>query len=115
MPAWQFSVFLWAAAIVFLHLSFTTFSTLGDHHALGWRLTQLKEMENLGAFSVREVKRAAAEESERERVFLCKKNSKSQSKRQSYPNKLSENYGKGAVRWGGRAEKEEQLVELEVD
>ena len=39
-----------------------TFSTLTEHQALGCRLTRSKEMKYLAAFSVREVKRAAAEE-----------------------------------------------------
>ena len=42
------------------------FFTSADHQALRWRFMRLKEMEDLAAFSVREVKRAAAEERERD-------------------------------------------------
>ena len=50
--------------------SFTTASsTSGDHQALGWRLMRPKGMEDLAAFKVREVKRAAAEERERDDYF----------------------------------------------
>ena len=49
-----------------LRLSLTTSSTSGDHHALGGRLMRPKEMEDLAAFKVKEVKRAAAEERERD-------------------------------------------------
>ena len=45
-----------------LRLLLTASSTLVDHQALGWRLMRPKGMENLAAFSVREVKRVAAEE-----------------------------------------------------
>ena len=53
-----------------LNFSLIASSTSADHQALGWRLTRPKAMEDLIEFSVREVKRAAAEE--RKRVFLCK-------------------------------------------
>ena len=49
-----------------------------------------KGMEDLTAFSVREVKRAAAEERDEYGIRL-QKDSESQSKRQSHPSKLSEN------------------------
>ena len=49
-----------------LHLSLTASSTSADHQTLGRRLMQPKEMEDLAAFSAREVKRAAAEERERD-------------------------------------------------
>ena len=49
-----------------LRLSLTASSTSADHRALGWRLMRPKGMENLAAISVREVKRAAAEERERD-------------------------------------------------
>ena len=42
----------------------TTSSTSADNQALGWRLMQPKGMEDLAAFSVREVKK---------RVFLCRR------------------------------------------
>ena len=45
-----------------LRLSLTTCSTSADHQALGGRLMRLKGMEDLAAFKVKEVKRAAAEE-----------------------------------------------------
>ena len=47
--------------------SFTNrFFTSADHQALGGRLMRPKGMEDLAAFIVREVKRAAAEERERD-------------------------------------------------
>ena len=46
---------------------------------------------------------------------LLQKDSESQSKKQSYPNELSENSRKGDVRWGERREKEGWLVELVGD
>ena len=48
-----------------------------------------KGMEDLAAFSAREVKRAAAEERERDEYFSAK-GSGSQSKKQSNPSELSE-------------------------
>ena len=45
-----------------LLLSITALFTSADHQALGWRLIRPKGMEDLTAFSAREVKRAAAEE-----------------------------------------------------
>ena len=50
-----------------LRLSLTALSISADHHALGWRLMRPKGMEDLAAFSAREVKRAAAEERERDK------------------------------------------------
>ena len=47
-----------------MSLSPTAPSTSADHQALGWRLMRPKGMENLAVFSVREVKRAAAEETD---------------------------------------------------
>ena len=44
----------------------TVSSTLADHQALGWRVMRPKRMEDLAAFSVREIKKAAAEERERD-------------------------------------------------
>ena len=49
-----------------LRLSLTASSTSADHQALGRRLMWPKGMEDLAAFKVREVKRAAAEERERD-------------------------------------------------
>ena len=49
-----------------LRLSLTACSTSADHQALGGRLMRPKGMEDLAAFSAREVKRAAAEETERD-------------------------------------------------
>ena len=49
-----------------LHLLLSASSTSADHQALGGRLMRLKGMENLAAFIAREVKRAAAEERERD-------------------------------------------------
>ena len=49
-----------------VRLSLTTSPTSANHQAFGWRLMQPKGMEDLAAFSVREVKRAAAEERERD-------------------------------------------------
>ena len=49
-----------------MRLSPTASSTSADHQALGWRLTRPKIMEDLAAFKAREVKRAAAEERERD-------------------------------------------------
>ena len=49
-----------------LLLSLTASSTSADHQVLGWRLMRPKGMEDLAAFSVREVKTVAAEERERD-------------------------------------------------
>ena len=49
-----------------LRLSPTTCSPSADGQALGGRLMRPKGMEDLAAFSAREVKRAAAEERERD-------------------------------------------------
>ena len=48
-----------------------------------------KGMEDLAVFSAREVKSAAAEETERDEYFSAD-NSEGQSKRQSHPSKVSE-------------------------
>ena len=50
------------ALTTFTRLSLTASSTSADHQTLGWRLMRPKGMESLDAFSMREVKRAAAEE-----------------------------------------------------
>ena len=50
-----------------LCLSVTALSTSADHQALGWRLIWPKGLEDLAAFSAGEVKRAAAEERERDK------------------------------------------------
>ena len=68
MKAWQSLSLLWAAAKA-LYLSLTAPSTLADHQALGGHLMRPKGMEELAAFSAREVKRAAAEERERGEYF----------------------------------------------
>ena len=47
-------------------LSLTACSTSADHQALGGRLMQPKEMEDLAAIKIREIKRAAAEDRERD-------------------------------------------------
>ena len=49
-----------------LRRSLTASFTLADHQALGWRLMRPKGMEDLATFSAREIKRAAAEERERD-------------------------------------------------
>ena len=49
-----------------LCLVLTASSTSADHQALGGRLMWPKGIEDLAAFSAREVKRAAAEERERD-------------------------------------------------
>ena len=49
-----------------MHLSLTTSSISADPQALEWRLMRPKGMEDVAAFSAREVKRAAAEERERD-------------------------------------------------
>ena len=49
-----------------LRFALTAPSTSADHQALGGRLMRPKGMEDLAAFSAREAKRAAAEESERD-------------------------------------------------
>ena len=49
-----------------------------------------KGMENLAAFSAREVKRAAAEERERDE-YSSAEDSESQSRRLSHPSELSKN------------------------
>ena len=71
----------------------------------------------MAAFNAREVKRAAAEESERERekTIPLQKDSEGQRKRQSHPKKLLENCRKEAICGGGRLEKERQLAELGDD
>ena len=64
-----------------------------------------KGMEDLAAFIAREVKRAAAEERERDE-YSSAEGQWSQSRRQSYPSELSENLNKGDARWGERPERE---------
>ena len=49
-----------------LRLSLIASSTSADHQALRGRLMRPKGMEDLAAFSAREVKRAAAEEREKD-------------------------------------------------
>ena len=49
-----------------LRLSLTAPSISADHYAFEWRLMRPKGMEDLAAFSGREVKRVAAEERERD-------------------------------------------------
>ena len=49
-----------------LRLSLTAFSASADHHAFEWHWMRLKGIESLAEFSVREVKRAVAEERERD-------------------------------------------------
>ena len=49
-----------------LRLSLNAPSTLADHKALGGRLMRPKGMEDLVAFSTREVKKAAAVERDRD-------------------------------------------------
>ena len=52
-----------------MRLSLTATSTSADHQASGGRLMRLKKMEDLAAFRVREKKRAAAEEKERDEYY----------------------------------------------
>ena len=52
-------------------LALTSLSTSADHQALGWRLMRPKGMEDLAAFSAREVKKAAAEERERDQYSFA--------------------------------------------
>ena len=54
------------------HLSLTTSSTSADNQVLEWRLMRPKGMEDLAAFSVRELKRAAAEERESDEYSSAK-------------------------------------------
>ena len=49
-----------------LCLTLTASPTSVDNYALGWRLIGLKGMKDFAAFSARKVKRAAAEERERD-------------------------------------------------
>ena len=49
-----------------LLLSLTASSNLADYQALEWRLMPPKRIEDLAAFSAREVKRVAADEKERD-------------------------------------------------
>ena len=49
-----------------LRLTPTACSTSADHQALGGRVMRPKGMEDLAAFSASEIKRAAAEERERD-------------------------------------------------
>ena len=52
---------------------------------------QPNKMENLAALCVREVKRAAAEERERDLYSFVERQCESQSKKQCRPNELSDN------------------------
>ena len=52
---------------------------------------------------------------EKETSIPLQKDSRSQSKKQSHPNELSENSRKGDICWGERPEKERRLVELVGD
>ena len=54
-------------------LSLITPSTSADHQALGGRLMRPKGMEDLATFNAREVKRAAAEERERDEYFSAER------------------------------------------
>ena len=47
-------------------LSLTASSTSADRQALEWRLLRPKEMKDLAAFNVREIKKVTAEERERD-------------------------------------------------
>ena len=47
-------------------ISLAALSSSEDHQALQWRLLRPKGMKDLASFSAREVKRAAAEERERD-------------------------------------------------
>ena len=70
-------------------------------------------MEDLAALSVREVKKAAAEEKETRIPF--QKDSENQIKKQSLSNNLSDNLRRGDVHWRERSEKEGRLVVLVGD
>ena len=73
------------------HVSFTShFFHFRRPPGLRWRLMLPKGMEDLAAFSAREVKRAAAGK-EKETSNPLQKDSESQSKRESLPSKLCEN------------------------
>ena len=54
-------------AVKVLRVSLTASSTSADYQAGDWHLMRLKEMEDLAAFNVKAVKRAAAEERERDK------------------------------------------------
>ena len=58
-----------------LNISFTltACSSSVDYNALSWHLMWPKEIENLATFSVREVKRAAAEERDRDNYSFCRR------------------------------------------
>ena len=74
--------------------SLTSFTSCFFHFSRppGFRLALMrrKVMENLVAFSVKEVKRAAAEKRERDEYFSAE-DSENRSKKQIHPSKLSEN------------------------
>ena len=57
---------VWEIRSLALRLSLTALSTSAVHQALGGRLMRPKEMEDLAAFSARELKRAAAAAAERD-------------------------------------------------
>ena len=67
-----------------------------------------KGMEDLAAFSAREVKRAAAEEKEETSIPLLR-DSENQSRRQSHSSKLSKSCRKGEARWGDRPQREGRI------
>ena len=46
---------------------------------------RLKEMEDLAAFSVREVKRVAAHKKKKRRVFICRRTVKAKAKSKVFP------------------------------
>ena len=67
-----------------LSLLLTALSASKDHKARGWCLTRLKGIENSAAFSAREEKKKRG-------AFLCQRTAIVKSRKQSRPNKLSEN------------------------
>ena len=73
-----------------------------------------KGMKNLATFNAIKVMRAAAEGRERDRVLLCRRTERVEVKGSVIPMSLVKIKERG-IRWGGRAEKEGQLVELVGD
>ena len=69
-----------------LRLSLTASSTLADHQALEWPLMRPKAMEDLAAFSVREVKR---------RIFLCRRTVREKVKSKVIPASFLKIEGRG--------------------
>ena len=53
--------------------SLTTSFTLLNYQAFGWHLMRLKGMEDFASFRVRKVKRAAAEERERDEYYSAQR------------------------------------------